>query len=597
MYTIYADGKPLYSPAMMGNEYRVLAPKLSLDTGGAGSASFTIPPGNRLYHNIRRRKSVITVHQDGREIFRGRVLDDTTDTYNQKDVYCEGVRGYLNDSQAAPYKYSGTVHGLFRKLIREHNDQVEAEKRFTVGTITAVDDGETVEDLENVAYWETYKEIDEKLLGAYGGYIRVRAEGDQLYIDWLKEYGSQSAQKIRFSINLLDIQDKKDAGEIFTILRPLGASEIGDDGEYSQPLTIESVNDGKDYIIDEDAVAQYGRIWKTYTWPNEDDPAKLLKKGRAFMKTGQELRTITLRAIDMRFLDGSVEAIHVGDKVHILSLPHGIDMEKVCCKIEIDLANPENTTYTFGEAPRTLTDNTAKAEKEIDSLTGYKSGGGRGGGGNAQKEMNGILRWAKVQVDETNGRINLNAGEVDSLKGRMSTAEIDIRGAYAQILLKASQEEVTDLGMRMSKAGIDIRGDIANIKLLATQEEVTDLGTELSEAWIEIDGLNSEIELKADRIDLKGYVTADEFSALESELAKVMAGTVQASHLYTQNLTATNTVRLKGHTCSWKSFTAVTDVSLSKSYTTVPGGNGADYVVIGGVSLSKDTDSIDYFGY
>ena len=73
-------------------------------------------------------------------------------------------------------------------------------------------------------------------------------------------------------------------------------------------------------------------------------------------------------------------------------------------------------------------------------------------------------------------------------------------------------------------------------------------------------------------------------------------GTVQASHLYTQNLTATNSVRLGGYTCVWKKLTVVTSVSLSKSYQTVPGGNGIDYAVIGGVSLSKDTAEIKYFG-
>ena len=523
MYVIKHNGNVLYSPAAQAAAYRVLAPKLSLDINAAGNCTFTMPPGCRMYDDIRRRKSIITVEQDGVEIFRGRVLDDEKDKFKQKSIYCEGVRGYLNDSQAAPYEFTGTPRGLLEKLISEHNKQVEIEKRFTIGRVT-VERRNEEHTFENVAYWETFKEIDEKLLSAYGGYLKVRKEGDVLYLDWLKEYSASDAKEIRFGVNLVDLRDKNDAAGIFTILRPLGASVIGEDGEFGAPLTIKTVNDGLDYIVDEEAVAEFGKIWRTQTWPNVEDPLLLLQKGQEYMKIGAELRTITLNAIDMHFIDGSADAIRVGDKVHIISQPHGIDLEKVCCKIEIDLLNPENTLYTFGEPPKTLTDNTVKAEKELDTLTGYKGGGG--GRGSVKEEMTGILRWAKIQVDEANANINLNAGEIDSVKGRMSKAEIEIDGLNAQILLKASVEEVDDICKKLTMAGIEVRGDIANIKLMASQEVVDAVGERVSAAEIEIDGLNSEIKLKADKIDLQGYVTVStlnsKLSALENAIADEM---------------------------------------------------------------------------
>ena len=412
MYTIKVDGKILYSPATMGDAFLVLAPKLALDVNANGSCTFVLGPGNRLYNEIRRRKSIVTVHQDGEEIFRGRVLDSEVDQFKQKSVYCEGVRSFLNDSQAAPHTYTGTPRGLLAKLIDEHNAQVEAEKHFTLGVIT-MDRADEAMECENVAYWETFKEIDEKLLSAYGGYLKARHEGGVLYLDWLKEYGHDNAQEIRFAVNLLDIRDKKDTAEIFTILRPLGASLLGDDGDYAPPLTIASVNNGLDYIQDDAAIAKYGRIWRTQTWNHVEDPAKLLEKAQEFMKIGAELRTITLKAIDMHFLSGSAQAIRIGDKVHIVSPPHGLDLEKVCCRIDIDMVNPEETTYTFGEAPRTLTDNIVTAEEEINSVTGYRGGGG--GRSAVQEEMNGILRWAKLTVNEQEAQILMNAGEINSL--------------------------------------------------------------------------------------------------------------------------------------------------------------------------------------
>lgn len=581
MYTIRIDDKILYHPERLDDGFKVLAPKASLDINKNGSCSFVLPPSNRMRQDVRRRKSIVTIHQDGEEIFRGRVLDSENDTYNQLNAYCEGTRSYLNDSQAAPYDYTGTPRGLLEKLIGEHNDQVEEDKHFTVGEVTVERADEALE-CENVAYWETFKEIDEKLLSAYGGYMRPRIEGGVQYLDWLASPGRKNPQKIRFSINLLDLRDKQDTASMFTILRPLGAASISEGGEHGASVTIASVNGGLDYIQDDEAIAKYGRIWKTQTWPYIEDPAKLLEKGQEYMRIGAELRTITLRAIDMHFIDGGVDAIRVGDEVHIHSLPHGIDLVKVCCKIDLDIANPAETVYTFGEPPKALTDNFIMAEEEIDAVTGFKRGGG-GGRSNVQQEMNGILRWAKISIDQANANINLNAGEVNSLKSRMSTAEINIDGINAQIVLKADAETVNELGMRMTQAEIEIDGANAQIVLKANQKEVDGLGTRVSEAELEIDGLNSEISLKADKITLNGYVTT---SALATELAALENAI--ADEMYIGSFSC-GTFHMGGNGISFGKKTFLT----SSTSLTVNASGGT----VTGVTLNKKTDTAYYLDW
>lgn len=567
MYTITIDGNLLYKAGAEDEAQTALNVKPSLDIESSGSLSFVLPPGNAQHNAIRKMKSIVTMFQDDTLIFRGRVLDEERDIYNQKTVYCEGDLSFLLDSLWEEQTFEGKVRDFFKRLIANHNSQVDTEKRFTVGTITAVD-ADAVYEAEaqegSRRFSDTSTAID-NLLGVYGGYLRTRTEGNVTYIDWLKDFEEDSGQAIQFSVNMLDLKDKLDAGDVFTCLIPLGYSEIGDDGTYTDPVNIKSVNNGLEYIQDDDAVAKYGKIWRSKTWGNTKDPAKLKVKGLEYLKTGGELRTLTLKAVDMHFIDGDISMLHIGRKVQIDSDPHGISLKMVLSKMEPDPENPENSTYTFGVKPRTLSEAVIRTEKETDKLSGKGRGGGGGSGRSIQEEAQDILRWAKIVVDEANANINLNAGEINQLTGRMSQAEIDIDGANANISLNASH--------------------------------IDDVTGRVSSAEIEIDGLNSEIKLKADRIELDGYVTAAEFSSLESDIAKLTSGTVQASHLYTQNLTATNTVRLKGHTCSWKSFTAVTDVSLSKSYVDIPGGNGITYVAIGGVSISKDTDSIDYFGY
>lgn len=589
MYTITVDGKLLFSTDSMDDEHIILSPKLSLETEGAGSLSFDMQPGHPLYNGINKLKSIVTVEQDGKVIFRGRAMDDEKDFYNQKNVYCEGDLSFLLDSVYAPDIYKGKVKAFFIHLIEKHNEQVDPEKRFAIGVIDAVDDEtpyEATERVETRVYWDISTIINSRLLGPYGGYLRTRTEGGTTYIDWLKKSGDTNSQTIEFSVNLLDLKDKVDASEVFTVLIPQGYAEIGDDGTYGDPLSIASVNGGLEYIQDDAAVALYGKIWRTKTWSQEKDPTALLTKAREFMKTGIAVQTLTLKLIDMHFLSGSADAIQIGQYVRILSDPHGLDITLNCTKIDIDLLNPENTTYTFGEKPRTLTENVVRAEEEVSELTG----GGRGGGGgrSVQEEASDILRWAKIIVDEANANINLNAGEINKLDGRVSAAEINIDGLNAQILLKASQKTVDDLTERVSQAEIDIDGANAQILLKASQTTVDALGERVSAAEIEIDGINSQITLKADKIDLQGYVTA---SQLTTEFTNFQSGI--SNSLYVSALSANtfecSSFSLGGYGMSLQQATFLT----SSTSLTVNSTGGT----VTGVTLNKKTNTIYYYSW
>lgn len=447
MYTIHVDGKLLYKAGSEDEAQIALNVKPSLDIESAGSLSFVLPPGNGQYDSIHMMKSIITMHQDGRMIFRGRATETERDIYNQKDVYCEGDRSFLLDSLWEERNFTGTVQNYFRQLIACHNNQVGTDKRFTVGIITAVDAGKTYE-AESQGQTGTRRFSDtstkiEELLGRYGGYIRTRTEGDVTTIDWLSEFGEESAQPIRFSVNLLDLKDKLDAKEVFTHLIPLGYSEIGEDGNYTPPVTIASVNGGLEYIVDEEAYAKYGKIWRSETWGNTKDPAQLKAKALEYMKTGGGIRTLTLKAIDMHFIDGAISMLTIGKKVQIESDPHGISLSMLLAKMEPDPENPENSQYTFGVKPRTLSEAVIRTERETDNLTGGKSGSRGGGGGSGgksiQQEAQDIVRWAKIIVDEANAHINLNAGEINKLTGEMTSAGIEIDGLNSEIILKADK--------------------------------------------------------------------------------------------------------------------------------------------------------------
>lgn len=581
MYTIYNDGQLLYSTAGTDDAHILLNPKLSLDVNGAGALTFTIPPGHAQYDAIRKLKGIITVEQDGTTIFRGRAMDDEKDFYNQKDVYCEGDRAFLLDSQCAPYEYTGTARGLLQKLLSEHNSQVEADKRFALGSVTAVSASETL-NVENTAYWETWKEIDEKLLAVYGGYMMTRTEGGTTYLDWLAVSGKTNTQPIQFSVNLLDLRDKVDAADVFTVLIPLGASVMGDDGEYSDPVSIASVNGGLPYIQDDDAVALYGKIWKSKTWNDVNDPAELLQKARKYMKTGIATQTLTLSAIDMHFVDESAEALRVGDHVRILSNPHGLDMTIICAKMDIDLQNPESTSYTFGEAPRALTDNVVQTKDAVSGMTG-------GGGRSVKEELGDVIRWAEIKIDEKEAAIDLLTGEVSKQGERLSKAEISLDGVNAQIVLKADLETTDELARRVNAAEIEIDGANAQIVLKANSTTVDALGNRVSAAEVEIDGLNSEITLKADKVTIDAELTS---------IKKYFAGSATVAKMIVTNLTAMS-MTFDGMKCAWANVeipTAVRIPALSGYNVTLGDGSTTVIYAFSGNSractLTKDSMSL-----
>ena len=590
MYTIHADGELLYSTASEAVESIVLSPRLTLDVEKAGSLSFTVPPGNSLHGKLKKMKTIVTVEQDDVQIFRGRVTETETDYYNQQNIYCEGDRAFLLDTVHEPYEYSGSVSGLFSKLITNHNSLVEADKKFTVGTVTAVSSSETLAS-ESDDYVNTSEELESKLLDAYGGYLKTRTVGDVHYIDWLKQPGSTSGQAITFSVNLLDLSDKISAEDVFTVLIPLGYSEIDDDGEYTDPVDISSVNGGQKYIQDDAGVALYGKIWRTHTWPNEESPQKLKEKAQAYLKTGAALQTVSLKAVDMHFVDGDVEALQVGDKVRILSNPHGIDQTILCAKMDIDLLNPENTSYTFGVAPKALTDNSKRIEKDVNTLTGRRGGGGRK---SAKEETGDVIRWANITKNEQEAKINLNAGELANVKDdlgltkqRLSAAEIDIDGANAQITLAASRMD--DIEDSVTSAEIAINGLDAEIELKVNKNGVISSINQTPES----------ITISASKINLSGYVTA---SNLSSEIASINTSINNA--VATQVLSAVSanlgSASVGGYDLIMKTKQVVTGgtVNTTAKYGTWTRSDGSwSGSLLTGVELNLTKSTISYWGY
>lgn len=135
----------IYDPAaedLRTTATMLISPTLTREAGKAGSLEFTIPLGNIAHSALQKLKTIVEVEQDGKTLWRGRVMSHEMDFYLRQKVYCEGELAYFNDSSLTPYKYTDiSIKEFLAKVISNHNSQTDWYKRFTLGTVNVFEDG------------------------------------------------------------------------------------------------------------------------------------------------------------------------------------------------------------------------------------------------------------------------------------------------------------------------------------------------------------------------------------------------------------------------------------------------------------------------
>lgn len=542
MFQIYAGNVLVYEPG--DYNLALLAPKLTVEMGKAGSLEFTVPAGHPYANELKKLTKPVSVDLDGQKIFRGRVLSGSRTFYNQREIYCEGVLSYLVDSVQKAVKFDGKTHALFRQIIANHNARMPAEKQFTVGNITVPNQdihllGQT-DDVSQYDYsqiainsivdnWNTtYDYIETCLISYCGGYLMVRQVNGTNYIDWVSDYTSTATQEIVFGENLLDLTDESTAEDIFTVLIPLG-----DDN-----LTIKTVNGGSDELVDQSKVAKYGRIVKTNVFSNVSNAQTLLENGQRYLaNNGDAPTTLTITAIDLHTVYPNIAAIKLGDRVYIRSDPHDLSQYLTCTKIEYDLEKPENTVYTFGREKQSLTQRYREDKRKESDTYGNTAGGGGGGIGASAGDEAGNWYWLEDNIqEEVDDKIE--ASEADQEEKREQALQdfydawINVSPEQGQIDLGALYRKVmNDEYVLEQHAGINVDAPAGTVNIFST---ATDLQTNEAKtaqiiAWAGQDdqgNLGTRIALEADLVTVSNRLQAIEgiFSNITTETAYASKG-------------------------------------------------------------------------
>ena len=337
------------------------------------SFTFDIYPNNPGYKQIYPLKTRVEVENSltGRVEFIGRVLiakPSLASTGELKmSVICESELGYLMDSSVTYAEYRNiSVKDYLKKLIDNHNSQVDENKRFKVGIV----------DVKSnlYRYWgydKTFDTLKEDLLDKLGGELRVRYKDGVRYLDYLTEMGERKETVIQLAKNLVTIEQERDPSEIISRLIPLGA-KLSDDTD--ERLTISDVNGGSIYIDDKEAIEAFGIICATKTWDDVTLSTNLIRKGREFQQENNRIKkSHKIEAVDLSLIGLDLDTFEVGNYYPVVNPLMGIDEELRVISKTIIIESPESSSLEIGDKFEDIKDYQLQAVKTSDELVSVKN--------------------------------------------------------------------------------------------------------------------------------------------------------------------------------------------------------------------------------
>lgn len=365
----------------------ILDPELTLEKNDFGSLSFTLPADNPCYSLIGPKKTVVSVEEDGTEIFCGYVKELTPGFDLNIEVYCEGELGYLQDRDVTVEEKAYTAEELAKLAMDTPEDFKKEGKTFLPGTIT-VERPESEKDKkfskEIQSAWDV---LNGGLVGNYGGYLRLRKEikmeGNKRiytrYLDYMREIPDRTGQTIEFGVNMLDLSYYLKVNTIVNSVKVLGYATSGFwIFSSTKALEVEERN--------EESIAAYGLVQRTMTVDGtsstEASLRKVAKEKLAEYKSGLS-SGITIEAADLADTGVNVDRLEFLKNTHVISKPHGLDDWVLCTKLTIPLDAPDEKSFTFGDSTDALSTMQAnnygtagKAWNAIQTTIRYVKSGG-----------------------------------------------------------------------------------------------------------------------------------------------------------------------------------------------------------------------------
>lgn len=378
-YKVLYDNQLLFDPY---TDDRITDTKLSSKLNAASYFDFTIAPTHSLYSKLAERAGEVRIYFNNLILFKGEITKMEEDFEGNYSVSCTGVLDYLTATRVRPYstvegeqplKAPSSYDGYFQWLIDQHNSNcLDSRKHFSVG----VNQGNML-DKNNYIYRSseqrptTASEIEDKILNSAGGYLFVRYQDDLNILDLYADVHDVNTQIIDYGVNMLDFAKTTTAESQYTAVVATGYTPNPPEGQTDtkmKPITLEGCADGGtpysstivkmgDRVYDVEAVNRYG--YHEYYVSNTDITTYdglLYYACKTLNTLLSPALTISVKAVDLALIMGDkYEHLQLGQAVRIRSKPRKVDEYLMVNSIDLDLMNPENTTFDLGASYDTLT--------------------------------------------------------------------------------------------------------------------------------------------------------------------------------------------------------------------------------------------------
>lgn len=332
--------------------------------------------------------------------------------------------------------------------------------RWTVGT---VETGTRTRIADLAFYHCTVLEAVQKTADTYGLEAQTEYQPDptgnrigQRIIHLVEHRGqTTSTKRFEYGKDLTQIKRDIDAGDVITRLYGWGKGieQTNEEGEptggYSRKISFADVNNGKPYVQDDQALADWGIVGADGTrhhseasvdFPDCEDPKELLALTKNALKT--RTTPVVSYTADVTALGQagySAEGTDVGDSVQIIdtSFTNPLRLEGRILQIEEDLAGSlADTKITLGNIRQSYTQRLAAQQQALDKLVS-SSGAWNSAAGGTGPYMKDLIDRINQIMNATGGYTYLKPGQgiyvYDKPEDQNPTQCIHIGGGYWRI--------------------------------------------------------------------------------------------------------------------------------------------------------------------
>ena len=332
--------------------------------------------------------------------------------------------------------------------------------RWAVGTVETG----TITGTANLSFYHcTVLEAIQKTADTYGLEVQTEYQPDptgnrigRRIIHLVEHRGTANTTKrFEYGKDLTQIKRDIDSGDVITRLYGWGKGieQTNDQGEaaggYSRKISFADVNNGKPYVQDDQALANWGipgpdgtrhHSEASVDFPDCEDPKELLNLTKAALKT-RTTPTVSYTA-DVTALGQAgydPEGTDVGDSVQIIdtSFTTPLRLEGRILQIEENLAGSlADTKITLGNIRQTYTQRLAAQQQALDKLVS-NSGAWNSAAGGTGPYMKDLIDRINQIMNATGGYTYLKPGQgiyvYDKPEDQTPTQCIHIGGGYWRI--------------------------------------------------------------------------------------------------------------------------------------------------------------------